>query len=180
MFNVFAFAGFSSPCVCRCRSFGEDSARGLVGVAGLLDRNAISDEVRNGLIEGEVGQRKRIGPPGTFTQWTKGNGESCYITRVLKLSEKLSLSGLVLGSLIVSGRDKFPYRGIGSSRLDYGDEVLHLSHLVQRRNERRTGEVYFGTLNMYEGINDKNRLCLQTDEKEATRYSMCDRDEKGK
>ncbi|GBP15970.1 hypothetical protein EVAR_12550_1 [Eumeta japonica] len=50
---------------------------------------------------------------------------------------------------IVSGRDKFLYRGIGSSRFDGGDEVHHPLRLVPRRGEMRTGQVRFSTLNMY-------------------------------
>ncbi|GBP81090.1 hypothetical protein EVAR_63394_1 [Eumeta japonica] len=45
--------------------------------------------------------------------------------------------------------DKFPYRGIGSSRLDCDDDVRHLSHLVLRKDETRTGE------NVCGGMDDK-------------------------
>ncbi|GBP76900.1 hypothetical protein EVAR_52588_1 [Eumeta japonica] len=45
--------------------------------------------------------------------------------------------------------DKFPYRGIRSSRLDCGDEVRHSSRLVSQRDETRIGKVRFGTLNVY-------------------------------
>ncbi|GBP59267.1 hypothetical protein EVAR_103223_1 [Eumeta japonica] len=47
---------------------------------------------------------------------------------------------LVPGSLIESGGDKFPYRGIGSSRLDYGDEIRYPSRLLPggtNENRRR-------------------------------------------
>ncbi|GBP77106.1 hypothetical protein EVAR_61108_1 [Eumeta japonica] len=47
-----------------------------------------------------------------------------------------SLPSLVPSSPIVSGWEKFPYRGIGSSRLDCGDEIRHPSHLVPRRPKR--------------------------------------------
>ncbi|GBP70555.1 hypothetical protein EVAR_47938_1 [Eumeta japonica] len=43
---------------------------------------------------------------------------------------------------------KFLYRGIGSSKLDCGDEVHHPSHLVPRRGETRTEEFRFGTLDV--------------------------------
>ncbi|GBP44391.1 hypothetical protein EVAR_81305_1 [Eumeta japonica] len=65
------------------------------------------------------------------------------------------LPGLVLGSPIVSGKGKFPYRRIGSSRLDCRDEVRHPSRLVPRRGETRSTEVHFGTLNVCGGMDDK-------------------------
>ncbi|GBP15384.1 hypothetical protein EVAR_80558_1 [Eumeta japonica] len=66
-----------------------------------------------------------------------------------------SLPGLVPGSPIVSGEDKFSYREIGSSRLDCGNEVCHRSRLVPRKTETRTGEVCFNTLNVCGGKGDK-------------------------
>ncbi|GBP18704.1 hypothetical protein EVAR_8529_1 [Eumeta japonica] len=68
---------------------------------------------------------------------------------------KESLTILVPSSQVVSGGDKFPYRGIGSSRLDCGDDVRHPSRLVLRRGETRRGEILFGTLNVCEGMDDK-------------------------
>ncbi|GBP24262.1 hypothetical protein EVAR_80115_1 [Eumeta japonica] len=59
-----------------------------------------------------------------------------------------SLSRLVLGCPIVSEGNKFPYRRIGSSKLDCGDEVRHPLRLVFRRGETSTGQVRFGTLNV--------------------------------
>ncbi|GBP49514.1 hypothetical protein EVAR_45490_1 [Eumeta japonica] len=53
------------------------------------------------------------------------------------------LPGLVAGSPIVSGGDKFLYWVIGSSRLDCNEEVRHPSRLVPRRSETRTGNVRF-------------------------------------
>ncbi|GBP55219.1 hypothetical protein EVAR_36802_1 [Eumeta japonica] len=56
--------------------------------------------------------------------------------------------------------NKFSYRGIGSSRLDYDDEVCLLSRLVRRRGEMRTEEVRFGTLNICGDMDDKiDDLC---------------------
>ncbi|GBP12170.1 hypothetical protein EVAR_6354_1 [Eumeta japonica] len=51
--------------------------------------------------------------------------------------------------------DKFPYQGIGSSRLDCGDEVRHPSRLVPWRSETRTGEARFSTLNVCGDMDDK-------------------------
>ncbi|GBP43919.1 hypothetical protein EVAR_41776_1 [Eumeta japonica] len=64
-----------------------------------------------------------------------------------------SLTGLVLGSSIVLGN--VPYPETGSSRLDCGYEVRHSSRLVPQKGESTTGEVRFGTLNVYVGIDDK-------------------------
>ncbi|GBP33572.1 hypothetical protein EVAR_28728_1 [Eumeta japonica] len=47
-----------------------------------------------------------------------------------------ALPGIFPGSFILSGGDKFPYRGIGSSRLDCGDEIRHLTRLVPRETKR--------------------------------------------
>ncbi|GBP33468.1 hypothetical protein EVAR_23871_1 [Eumeta japonica] len=61
-------------------------------------------------------------------------------------------------SPIVSGGNIFPYRGIGSSRLDCGDDVRHPSRLVPRRSETKTGQVRFGTLNVYGGVDDDDKV----------------------
>ncbi|GBP65817.1 hypothetical protein EVAR_52946_1 [Eumeta japonica] len=50
---------------------------------------------------------------------------------------------------------KFSYRGIGSSRLDCGDEVRHPSRLVPRKGEMMTGEVCLCSLNVCGGMDDK-------------------------
>ncbi|GBP18831.1 hypothetical protein EVAR_93259_1 [Eumeta japonica] len=64
-----------------------------------------------------------------------------YLTKGRLMKRKESLPGLGPGSPIVTGGDKFLYRGIGSSRLDCGDKVCHSSRLVLWRGETRTGEV---------------------------------------
>ncbi|GBP81776.1 Vesicular glutamate transporter 3 [Eumeta japonica] len=47
--------------------------------------------------------------------------------------------GKSLGSHIVCRGNKFPYQGIGSSRLDCGDEVCYPSRLLPQKDETRTG-----------------------------------------
>ncbi|GBP63958.1 hypothetical protein EVAR_25109_1, partial [Eumeta japonica] len=65
-----------------------------------------------------------------------------------RLIERESLPELDPSSPIISGGDKFPYLVIGTARLDYGDEIHLPSHLIPQRDEKKTGEVRFGTLNM--------------------------------
>ncbi|GBP36859.1 hypothetical protein EVAR_96106_1 [Eumeta japonica] len=61
--------------------------------------------------------------------------------RVLVGIAREFLLGLVPDSPIVYWRDKFSYLEIRSSRLDYGDEFRHPSHLVPRRSETSPGKV---------------------------------------
>ncbi|GBP43631.1 hypothetical protein EVAR_32197_1 [Eumeta japonica] len=73
-----------------------------------------------------------------------------------------SLSELTSGSPIVSGEDKFSYRGIRSSKLDCGDEVRHRLRLVPWRGETKTEKFRFSTLNLCEGMDDKiDDVCEQ-------------------
>ncbi|GBP00228.1 hypothetical protein EVAR_851_1 [Eumeta japonica] len=85
---------------------------------------------------------------------------SMFVVTKKKLSQegtgvaRESLAGLVPASPTASGGEKFPYRGIGSSRLDCGNEVRHPSLQVPR-SETRTREVRFGTLNVCGGMDAK-------------------------
>ncbi|GBP91176.1 hypothetical protein EVAR_64552_1 [Eumeta japonica] len=66
-----------------------------------------------------------------------------------------SFPWLVPGNSIESKGSKYPYRGVGSSRLDCSDDGHHPPHLVHRRGETRTKEVRFGNLHVCEGMDDK-------------------------
>ncbi|GBP47521.1 hypothetical protein EVAR_30610_1 [Eumeta japonica] len=76
---------------------------------------------------------------------TRRNGTGSTLRGVKGIARE-SFPGIIPDNPILSEMDKFPYRGIGSSRLDYGDEVRHQSRIVPRRGETRTGKVRFGTL----------------------------------
>ncbi|GBP77357.1 hypothetical protein EVAR_40010_1 [Eumeta japonica] len=54
----------------------------------------------------------------------------------------------------IGGR-QISYREIGSSRLDYDDEVCNQSRLVPRRGETRTKEIRLVTMNVCGGMDNK-------------------------
>ncbi|GBP59274.1 hypothetical protein EVAR_103230_1 [Eumeta japonica] len=62
--------------------------------------------------------------------------------RILALSENLSRASPGQSYSICRG-DKFPYRKIGSSRFNCGNEVHHTLHLIYRKGEMRTREVKY-------------------------------------
>ncbi|GBP46077.1 hypothetical protein EVAR_41430_1 [Eumeta japonica] len=53
-------------------------------------------------------------------------------------------------------RGQISVPGIGSSRLDCGDEDPYPSHLFPRTSITQTRKVQFGTLNVCGGMNDEN------------------------